>query len=395
MTKKQWPKVKLGEVCEINPRLRRTLPDYSIVSFVPMSSISEQGGLLQTEARPFVDVKKGYSLFERDSVLVAKITPCFENMKTAIAAIDTAIGAGSTEFHVFEPQTKLLPSYLHSFLRQPYIFHEGTKCMTGSSGHRRVPEWFFRNLEIPLPPLEEQRRIAEMLDATSRMIETTKTVEDNLENFAKAAYSEFFSGFESPEVLLTEVGKSKDAIKCGPFGTQLKQADFQTQGVPLIGIKSVNSRFELSPWEFLAREKAEQLASYDVRHGDILMTRKGTIGNCSLYPRSLPHGIMHSDLLRIRVDNPHINPVFLLHQLHYDHCIQSQIRKLSPGAVMPGINVGKLKKLKIRVPPIEFQERFAKVIQASDQTRAIVRAKLKALIELQSSLSARAFSAEL
>lgn len=234
-----------------------------------------------------------------------------------------------------------------------------------------------------------------MLDATSRMIETTKTVEDNLENFAKAAYSEFFSGFESPEVLLTEVGKSKDAIKCGPFGTQLKQADFQTQGVPLIGIKSVNSRFELSPWEFLAREKAEQLASYDVRHGDILMTRKGTIGNCSLYPRSLPHGIMHSDLLRIRVDNPHINPVFLLHQLHYDHCIQSQIRKLSPGAVMPGINVGKLKKLKIRVPPIEFQERFAKVIQASDQTRAIVRAKLKALIELQSSLSSRAFSAEL
>lgn len=290
------------------------------------------------------------------------------------------------------PNPCVLPMYLYYCLpRHLKVIEERKSFVTVK--HLSAKD--LRSIEIPLPPLEEQRRIAEMLDATSRMIETTKTVEDNLENFAKAAYSEFFSGFESPEVLLTEVGKSKDAIKCGPFGTQLKQADFQTQGVPLIGIKSVNSRFELSPWEFLAREKAEQLASYDVRPGDILMTRKGTIGNCSLYPRSLPHGIMHSDLLRIRVDNPHINPVFLLHQLHYDHCIQSQIRKLSPGAVMPGINVGKLKKLKIRVPPIEFQERFAKVIQASDQTRAIVRAKLKALIELQSSLSARAFSGEL
>lgn len=388
MTKEQWPTVKLGDLYR---KTRSTDPrknpdhEYKLFSIPAYDSAKPE----RVQGR---DVGSTKTILESGDVLLSKIVPHIQRV-WVIAEAQNAIG--SSEWIVLN-DNRFDPDYLRHYLFSKE-FHKRfllTVAGVGGSLSRARPSAAAR-IEIPLPPLEEQRRIAEMLDATSRMIETTKTVEDNLENFAKAAYSEFFSGFESPEVLLTEVGKSKDAIKCGPFGTQLKQADFQTQGVPLIGIKSVNSRFELSPWEFLAREKAEQLASYDVRPGDILMTRKGTIGNCSLYPRSLPHGIMHSDLLRIRVDNPHINPVFLLHQLHYDHCIQSQIRKLSPGAVMPGINVGKLKKLKIRVPPIEIQERFAKVIQASDQTRAIVRAKLKALIELQSSLSARAFSAEL
>mgnify|MGYP001941496164 CR=1 FL=1 len=392
MTHNNWPTVKLGNLITRAKSQTAGSKEYPVLSMT-----MEHGMVLQKERfkkRIAGKNTEKYKVVENGQLVVG--FPIDEGVLDFQTLVQAGIVSPAYKIWELKDSSVCNLNYLRRYLRSNIAISYYRARLQGTTARRRsLTDQAFLQLPVPLPPLEEQRRIAEMLDATSRMIETTKTVEDNLENFAKAAYSEFFSGFESPEVLLTEVGKSKDAIKCGPFGTQLKQADFQTQGVPLIGIKSVNSRFELSPWEFLAREKAEQLASYDVRPGDILMTRKGTIGNCSLYPRSLPHGIMHSDLLRIRVDNPHINPVFLLHQLHYDHGIQSQIRKLSPGAVMPGINVGKLKKLKIRVPPIEFQERFAKVIQASDQTRAIVRAKLKALIELQASLYARAFNGKL
>jgi type I restriction enzyme, S subunit len=160
------PLVCLEEVSDLNPSLSAFPADDELVSFLPMSAVvAEFVDAVDTETRPFREVKKGYTPFVADDVLVAKITPCFENGKIAQAKPTQRVGFGSTEFHVVRAHTtELDPRYLVHFLRQARIRKDGEQKMTGSAGQRRVPEHFLANLKIPLPSLLEQRRIAETLD---------------------------------------------------------------------------------------------------------------------------------------------------------------------------------------------------------------------------------------
>lgn len=380
MTKKQWPKVNLGEVCEINPRLRRTLPDYSIVSFVPMSSISEQGGLLQTEARPFVDVKKGYSLFERDSVLVAKITPCFENMKTAIAAIDTAIGAGSTEFHVFEPQTKLLPSYLHSFLRQPCIFHEGTKCMTGSSGHRRVPEWFFRNLEIPLPPLEEQRRIAEMLDNSSKLLGDCHSQLQQLSALATHLYQ------TTSTTTVTDFS-SLVTIRSG----QVDPTEENWRYLPHIAPNNLRTGSDRLFNVRAVKEDGVTSGKYHVLKGDILYSKIRPYLNKTVISPS--EALCSADMYALIPTSKEWS-YWVLYTLR-SRAFLNYAEANSSRANIPKINREALTKFPFPIPSEQQLQIFNRTIARIRVQQSLLLKREELLHELHSSLSTRAFTGEL
>lgn len=144
-------------------------------------------------------------------------------------------------------------------------------------------------------------------------------------------------------VPLTAACASTDDIKCGPFGTQLNKDEFRAEGVPLWGIKQVNVNFTIQTKEFLEPRTAKRLWQYDLKPGDIVMTRKGTVGNCAVYPGHFEVGIMHSDLLRLRVDATRCEPSFLVHQLHHSPDVERQLSLISGGAIMLGINVGRLK----------------------------------------------------
>jgi type I restriction enzyme S subunit len=162
-----WRWVKLGEVTEINPRRPKKLGrlDDAPTTFIPMSAVDEINGvILRPEIKPFSEVHKGYTYFSEGDVLFAKITPCMQNGKHAIATnLIDGIGFGSTEFHFFRPSTKIYSDFIHLFLRQPSILSEAQAHFTGAVGQQRVPEQFLASLEIPLPPLPEQQRIAARL----------------------------------------------------------------------------------------------------------------------------------------------------------------------------------------------------------------------------------------
>lgn len=112
--KHDWPMVRLGDVCEINPVTKfGTSTANTEISFVSMDAVSVEGKLDYIEKRTVDEVKSGYSRFKQGDVLLAKITPCFENGKSAIAGIETSVGAGSTEFHIFRPLADLDSRYLH------------------------------------------------------------------------------------------------------------------------------------------------------------------------------------------------------------------------------------------------------------------------------------------
>ncbi len=165
---KTWPTKRLGDVCYINPRQDRSaLPaDSQLVSFVPMASVDEvQGSIANPLVREYGSVKKGFTPFAENDVIFAKITPCMENGKAAIAkGLVSGIGFGSTEFHVLRATTQVMPEYVYYFIRQEAFRRNAKANFTGTGGQQRVPAKFIADSLIAVPPLAEQQRIVEILD---------------------------------------------------------------------------------------------------------------------------------------------------------------------------------------------------------------------------------------
>ncbi len=160
---KKWERKRLGEVCEINPsrpkNLERSLD--APTTFVPMVAVDERTGTIANpDIVPYSKVSKGYTYFEENDVLFAKITPCMQNGKHVIARnLIDGIGFGTTEFHVIRFTDGVMPEWIWYFVRQPHFLKEATAYFTGAVGQQRVPDSFLSNYVIPLPPIPDQKNI--------------------------------------------------------------------------------------------------------------------------------------------------------------------------------------------------------------------------------------------
>lgn len=159
-----WVWTNLVSVGEINPK--NIAEDTLSASFLPMSAISElHSEPLQPETRKWSEIKKGYTHIADGDAVIAKITPCFENGKSAvIGGLENSIGSGTTELHVFRPLPGISASYVYIFLRSPYFKGLGEQVMTGTAGQKRLPSDYFASRPLPLPPKGEQARIVEKVD---------------------------------------------------------------------------------------------------------------------------------------------------------------------------------------------------------------------------------------
>lgn len=171
---------KLANIAIINPSKSETklLPDDTVISFVEMASVSESGFISKTENKLLKDVRKGsYTYFSENDVIIAKITPCMENGKCALAKnLRNGIAFGSTEFHVFRANSQIIPRFLFALLNRKSVRLQAEKHFTGSSGHRRVPASFYENLQMPVPPLNEQMKIVQQLEAIEKQITEAQAV---------------------------------------------------------------------------------------------------------------------------------------------------------------------------------------------------------------------------
>lgn len=182
----QWDSVALSEVCQIKPpkkEAKEKLTDADLVSFVPMNDLGIcTKRFVMSKDRPLGKVSGSYTYFADDDVLLAKITPCFENGKLGIArGLTNGIGFGSSEYIVFRSRGKLIPEYLFYFLSQDSFREAGAKVMTGAVGHKRVPKEFIENQQIPLPLISEQKQIVAILDeAFAGISQAVASAEKNL-----------------------------------------------------------------------------------------------------------------------------------------------------------------------------------------------------------------------
>jgi type I restriction enzyme S subunit len=175
---------------------------------------------------------------------------------------------------------------------------------------------------------------------------------------------------------LVDACVNSDDIKCGPFGTQLGKDEYTTEGVAVWEIPQINSEFKTSPTHFVTEKKAAELDSYSIIPGDIAMSRKGNVGRCAVFPLSFENGIIHSDVLRIRLDATKAFPEFMMRQLHYSGDIQHQIELVSSGAIMAGINVTKLKQIFVYLPPVDLQGEFVTFVAQVDKSKSVIQKSL-------------------
>ena len=186
----KWEEKELGEICELNPKKSeiKDKTDNLSVSFVPMSAVDEYlQAIVSLQERNLGKVKKGYTYFRNGDVLFAKITPCMENGKVAIARnLKNGIGFGTTEFHVIRAKDRVLPEWIHYIIGQPSFRDIAKTRMTGSAGQKRVPVQFLEKFKIPLPPIAEQKKIVARLDSLS---EKTR----RLQEYQKSTASDFVS----------------------------------------------------------------------------------------------------------------------------------------------------------------------------------------------------------
>ena len=166
---------RLGECCILNPRRPNiALCDTDKVSFIPMPAVSEDGYLVDMTDEEYGKVKKGFTYFENNDVLFAKITPCMENGKGAIVhGLTNGIGMGSTEFHVLRPINGISsPYWLLALTRMPIFRERAAKNMSGTGGQKRVSASYLNHFMVGLPAIEEQRRF----EAIYRQADKSKSV---------------------------------------------------------------------------------------------------------------------------------------------------------------------------------------------------------------------------
>jgi len=395
-----WLTKTLAEVCQIKPpkaEARRRVSKTDLVSFVPMEDLGiNQKALTPSKAKTLTEVAGSYTYFADGDVLLAKITPCFENGKLGIAAnLANGVGFGSSEYVVFRPGKSLDKEWLYYFLSREAFRKEGSERMTGAVGHKRVAKEFIETYPIPLPPFPEQRRIVGILDEAFDGIATAKAnAEKNLRN-ARALFDGHLQS------VLTQRGdgwvvRRIEEVAKHSLGKMLDKA--KNKGMLQPYLRNINVRwftFDLSnllQMPFLPTESDK----YTAIKGDVLICEGGYPGRAAIWTEDDPIYFQKA-LHRVRFHELEHNKWFLYYLYAQDK--SGELRLHFSGTGIQHFTGEVLARFELPLPPLpELRRSVAKFEELSAETQcleSIYQQKLVALEGLKKSLLHQAFSGQL
>jgi type I restriction enzyme S subunit len=361
---------KLGEVCSINPR-SYALEDDIEVSFIPMTKVGEHGEFDASEIKNYSEVKKGFTNFQNGDILFAKITPCMENGKGAIAHnMKNGIGFGSTEFHVLRPDTdKMTSEWLYYLTTWKTFRKEAESNMTGSAGQKRVPKTFLENYVVNLPDIDTQKSESKILRKVDDLIFLRKQQLAKLDELVKARFVEMFGdpianpkqykcytvddiiqfqGGSQPDKKFFEYEKTPDNIRL------IQIRDYRTDKFATYIPTTMAKRFCTAEDIMIGR--------YGPPIFQILQGLEGSF-NVALMKATPKRG----------------NREFIRWFLKQD-CLLHYLEGLSKRtAGQDGIQIDKLKAYPFPYPPDELQNEFATFVERVDQQKQTVQQSLEKL----------------
>jgi type I restriction enzyme, S subunit len=396
-----YSSVTLSEVAIINPPISQTLSQDDEIAFIPMAAVNADLIEVQpSEMRLVRDVRNGFTCFSDGDVLVAKITPCFENGKIALARLGQQHGFGSTEFHVVRARVgKLDPRFLVHYLRQDRLRIEGERKMTGSAGQRRVPKHFLENLPISLPPFVEQRRIAAILDVADTLRTKRRAALAKLDTLAQSIFIEMFGDLVAnpkgwnDELTLGDVSEIVSGITKG------RRLNGQSvREVPYLAVVNVQDRALNLNFVKTIEATEEEIERYRLQKNDLLLTEGGDpdkLGRGTLWDEELPECIHQNHIFRVRLVSENINPLFLNWLVGSQRGKKYFLRAAKQTTGIASINMTQLRGFPLLIPPLSLQDEFARRIVVLGDRRASMQRSGAQSDNLFASLQHRAFRGEL
>lgn len=345
----KWDKHRLSSFCVTNPgkEVLSSLDDSFTMSFIEMSSVNNNGYIDHLEDKSLGELKKGsYTLFQEEDIIIAKITPCMENGKCAIARhLTNGIAMGSSEFHVIRTdQSKVVNEYLFNLLNRKVVRDFAEQNMTGASGHRRVPIKWYEELDIPVPPIEVQKQIVEEIGKVDNSVSLSKRLIDNYE--------------AEIENLLSSIEYNEDALSnVAPFVIKsIKYADIISETY-ITTDNMLQNKLGVVP--FVGEANISSITEY--KNGDIL------ISNIRPYLKKIwfadKDGGCSKDVLVLRsADASKYLPKYIFYILRRD-AFFDYVMEGKKGIKMPRGNKDDILKYRIPIPSINEQKRIVSQIE--------------------------------
>ncbi|MDD6641641.1 MAG: restriction endonuclease subunit S [Bacteroidales bacterium] len=372
MNNVQWKKVKLGEVCAVNPKTDTTkVLDDDFVTFVRMEDVSNDGIIASFSERPYKSLlKKGFTIFQNDDVIFAKITPCMENGKGALVRnMKSKICMGSTEFHVLRACDNVSIDFIYQLTISKQFRQRAEMQMTGSAGQQRVPTAFLEDylISIPFkngkPDLSAQRRIAAILASADKVIAATQKTIAKYKQIKQGMMEDLLN--EQCTMNNVQWRKVKLGEGCNRMCNGMTYDIDEKEGYLVTRIETISDGY--IDYNRVGHTKELPKEDYKLLKGDILFSHINSvkhIGKVAYFDGEelLYHGM---NLLLLRANNE-INSKFLYYLLSSE-TVRQRMRTLAKSAVnQASINTTELQKFSFFIPDLVEQHRIAAILSGID-----------------------------
>jgi type I restriction enzyme, S subunit len=373
MSFEDWKEVELEEVIEFNPK--ESLKKGTIAKKVSM-----------TDLEPFIRKIQGFTIekvgggsrFRNGDTLLARITPCLENGKTAyVDILDTnEVAFGSTEFIVMRAKPNITDNkFVYYLATSPFFREIAIKSMTGTSGRQRAQVSVLEKTTMKIPSLNEQKKIAETFSSLDEKIELNNQINKNLEEMAQAIFKSWFVDFEpfqDGEFVESELGlipKGWEVRSLGEITTLIKDGTHNPpkrveKGIPLItGVTIQNGFIDYQRMTYIKKEDYEKIhKKYQPEEGDILITKIGTLGKVAyVRKQDLPVAI-HCNSALIRINRKYLTNLYI-YFLFKSTVFQTEFHKRKQQTVQEFINLKQIADIPILVPKKNVVLAFEQIIK--------------------------------
>ncbi|MCF6148430.1 MAG: hypothetical protein E3K37_07200 [Candidatus Kuenenia sp.] len=396
-----WESKKLKYIANINPSKPpgqfANASDDEVV-FLPMEKVSEEGKINQELRRRIDEVSSGFTSFERNDVIVAKITPCFENGKGAfLNDLETDFGYGSTEFHVLRANKSVSPKFLFYITKSHPFMKAGEAFMTGSAGQKRVPASFVENFVAGTPPEAEQTAIANYLDEKTAQIDTLIEKKQKLIELLKeertAIINHAVTKGINPKAKLKPSGiewlvdiPAHWEVKKLKYVTEVKYGLGQpprqkTDGLPLIRATNVE-RGKIVDNDLIYIDPDDIPYDRDpvLKENDIIVVRSGAYtGDSAIIPKKYEGAITGYDMV-VRVITA--DPIFISYCLLSNYVLINQLYLHRLRAAQPHLNKDELGEAFLLLPTFKEQQSIVWHIETETQKIDATVSKIEKEIEL-------------
>ena len=388
MTSKEWKTYKLSDFMEFNPR--ETLAKGTIAKKIAMENLQPFcRDVCQYEFAPY----NGGVKFKNGDTIMARITPCLENGKTSKVNIleDNEIAFGSTEYIVFRKRDNISDeNFIYYLVTSPKIREIAIKSMVGSSGRQRVQADVLADLELELPPLEIQEKIARVLSSLDDKIELNNKINQNLEQQAQAIFNTYIAKYSSTKYKVKDViltaNTGADAIQKAPI------VDYDT-GIRCVRVGDLSNNRNFWQWGF-TKVTNDVFEQYQLKRDDIIVTRTATLGLNRLITENL-NAVYNNGLIRITVDNNKIFPLLLYQHFQTKDFFNYISRIESETSVRPNMKINYLLDYEFSYLKLTEQNELVKILTPLLQTVEINNVENEKLTQLRDTLLPKLMSGEI